>query len=96
MAKPVKFLSQITKPPEIRLHIKGRKSARTFSDKSEPIPFGCPSCGAKYIIVTVQVPKDGQHNKFGCVKCDALFPAGEGRVSLEYVLVQQTGADVRS
>jgi transposase-like protein len=70
--------------------------ARTFPNKSEPIPFACPSCGAKYIIVTVQVPKDGQHNKFGCVKCDALFPVGEGRVPLEYVLVQQPAADVRS
>ena len=52
---------------------------RCSPNKTEPIAFSCPSCGAKYIIVTIDVPRDGQHNKFDCVMCDALFPLGEGR-----------------
>jgi hypothetical protein len=54
-------------------------------DKSEPIDFDCPGCGAKYNIVTTDVANSG--SKFGCLKCDALFPAGRGRVSLEYILL---------
>ena len=55
-------------------------------DKSEPIAFDCPSCGAKYIIVTTDVANSVQRRKLDCVKCAALFPAGEGQVSLEYIL----------
>jgi hypothetical protein len=61
--------------------------AHSLSNKSEPIPFACPSCGAKYIIVTIEVPNGVQHSKFGCVKCYGLFPVGQGRVSLEYILL---------
>jgi hypothetical protein len=61
--------------------------ARTFPNKSEPIAFACPSCEAKYLIVTIEVPGDVKQNKFGCLKCDALFPVGHGRVSLEYILL---------
>ena len=61
--------------------------AHCLSNKSDPIAFDCPSCGAKYIIVTIEVPKGAQQSKFGCVKCYALFPVGEGRVSLEYILL---------
>lgn len=56
-------------------------------DKSEPIAFDCPDCGAKYIIVTKDVANSVRRSKFGCLKCDALFPAGMGRVSLEYILL---------
>ena len=61
--------------------------APCLSDKSEPIAFACPSCGAKYIIVTIGVANGVQQSKFACVKCDALFPVGEGQVSLEYILL---------
>jgi predicted RNA-binding Zn-ribbon protein involved in translation (DUF1610 family) len=61
--------------------------AHCLSNKSEPIAFDCPSCGAKYIIVTISIANGLAHSKFGCVKCDALFPVGEGRVSLEYILL---------
>jgi transcription elongation factor Elf1 len=61
--------------------------AHCRSNKSEPIAFDCPCCGAKYVIVTLAVATMVQHSKFSCVKCDALFPLGEGRVSLEYLLV---------
>src|ERR1700741_2676650 len=54
--------------------------ARRLSN--EPIAFVCPGCGA---IVTIEVPEGVSHSKFGCVKCDALFPVGEGRISLEYM-----------
>ena len=60
--------------------------ARFTPDKSEPIAFNCPSCGAKYIIVTTDVANSVRRRKFDCVKCDALFPGGEGQVSLEYIL----------
>ena len=58
--------------------------AHCLSNKSEPIAFACPSCGAKYMIVTIEVPNG---SKFSCVRCDALFPVGEGQVSLEYILL---------
>jgi hypothetical protein len=61
--------------------------ARHLANKSEPIVFECPSCEAKYIIATIEVSDGGQRSKFGCVKCDALFPLGDGRVSLEYKLL---------
>ena len=56
-------------------------------NKPGPIVFDCPSCGAKYIIVTIDVANSVQHSKFACVKCDALFPVGEGQVALEYILL---------
>jgi transcription elongation factor Elf1 len=55
--------------------------------QSEPIAFDCPSCGAKYIIVTIDIANCVQPSKVSCVKCDALFPIAEGQVSLEYVLL---------
>ena len=54
--------------------------------KSEPIPFSCPSCKAEYKIVTIDVC-DVQQGKIRCLKCDALLPAGEGRVAFKYFLV---------
>jgi len=54
--------------------------------KSEPIPFTCPSCEAEYKIVTIEVC-DVQQGKVRCLKCDALFSAGEGRVAFKYFLV---------
>ena len=61
--------------------------ARYLPNKPEPIIFDCPNCGANYIIVTIDVANSVQHSKFACVKCDALFPVGEGQVSLEYILL---------
>jgi predicted RNA-binding Zn-ribbon protein involved in translation (DUF1610 family) len=61
--------------------------ARCALYKPEPITFDCPNCGAKYIIVTAHVANSVQHSRFACAKCDALFPAGEGQVSLEYMLL---------
>ena len=60
--------------------------ASCLPNKPEPITFDCPNCGANYIIVTIDVANSVQHSKFACVKCDALFPVGEGQVSLEYLL----------
>lgn len=60
--------------------------ARCVTNKSEPKAFECPCCGAKYIIVTIEVP-NSRHGKFGCLKCEAMFPVGEGRVSLEFILL---------
>jgi hypothetical protein len=68
------------------LYIRTAMPTRTIPNKSEPTPFACPSCGAKYLIVTIEVPSDVQQNKFGCLKCDALFPVGQGRASLEYII----------
>jgi len=54
--------------------------------KSEPIHFSCPSCEAEYKIITIEVC-DVQQGKLRCLKCDALLPAGEGRVAFKYFLV---------
>ena len=61
--------------------------AGCLPNQPEPINFDCPNCGAKYIVVTPDDANGVQRSKFACVKCDALFPAGEGQVSLEYILL---------
>jgi len=61
--------------------------SRRHPEKPEPIAFECPSCGAKYIIVPIKLPDGVKRRRFNCLKCDALFPAGEGRVLLEYALL---------
>ena len=61
--------------------------ASCLPDKLESIAFDCPSCGAKYIIVTTDDANSVQRSKFACVKCDTFFPSGEGQVSLEYILL---------
>jgi predicted Zn finger-like uncharacterized protein len=53
---------------------------------SEPIAFTCPACEAEYKIVTIEA-LDVQQGKVRCLKCDALFPAAEGRVAFKYFLV---------
>jgi predicted RNA-binding Zn-ribbon protein involved in translation (DUF1610 family) len=53
------------------------KSKRWTPDKSKPIAFDCPSCGAKYIIVTTDIVNGVQRSKFGCVKCGS-FRRGAG------------------
>jgi predicted Zn finger-like uncharacterized protein len=55
--------------------------------KSQTIIFNCPSCEAEYRIVSIEAPSDVMHGKIACLKCDALFPAGEGRVFFKYFLV---------
>jgi hypothetical protein len=54
--------------------------------KSEPIAFSCPSCEAKYKIVTIEA-SDVQQGRISCVKCGFPFPAGEGDVIFKYFLV---------
>jgi hypothetical protein len=67
-----------------------REIAATVMSESKPIPFRCPSCGAEYNIVAVKTAPDAQRGegKIGCLKCDALFPALEGRT---YYLVGRPG-----
>jgi predicted Zn finger-like uncharacterized protein len=40
---------------------------------SEPILFSCPSCRAKYKIVTIDSPGNRHHGRVACMKCNALF-----------------------
>ena len=42
--------------------------------------FNCPRCEAEYRIVSIEAPRDIPHGKIACLKCDAMFPAGEGRI----------------
>jgi hypothetical protein len=55
--------------------------------KSGTIAFTCPCCEAEYWIVTIEAPGDVTHGKVACLKCDALFPAGEGGLFFKYLLV---------
>jgi predicted Zn finger-like uncharacterized protein len=55
--------------------------------KSEPIRFNCPCCEAEYKIVRIEAPSDAQYGKVSCLRCDALFPGGEGGVFFKYFLV---------
>jgi hypothetical protein len=62
-------------------------SADCVPRKSNAFTFICPSCQAEYQVVTVAAPSDMHHRKTGCLRCDALFPAGEGNVFLRYILM---------
>ena len=62
--------------------------------KLKPIPFSCPSCDAEYKIITIDVC-DVQQGKVRCLKCDTLFPAGEGRVAFKYFLVGRSSGRKR-
>ena len=74
--------------PKRRSHFQAACSNLSFwtMRKSEPIPFTCPACEAEYKIVTIEAC-DVQQGKVHCLNCDALFPAGEGRVAFKYFLV---------
>jgi len=53
--------------------------ASCLPNKPEPITFDCPSCGAKYIIVTMDVANSVPRSNLACARC--------GAVSLEYILL---------
>jgi predicted Zn finger-like uncharacterized protein len=55
--------------------------------KSETISFNCPCCEAEYRIVTIEAAGDEEHGKVACLRCDALFPGGDGNVCFKYFLV---------
>jgi hypothetical protein len=65
-----------------------RMPAHCLPNNSEPVAFTCPSCGAEYKIVTIEAPSDTPRSKIGCLRCDAMFPSGEGRLALKYFLVR--------
>jgi hypothetical protein len=71
-------------------------SAHCFPNESEPFAFTCPSCEAEYKVVTVGARTDMPHRKTGCLRCDALFPAGEGNVFLKYILMAPRRGKARS
>ena len=58
---------------------------KELSKLEEPIPFSCPSCEAKYKIVTINTC-DVQHGTISCLRCGFRFPASEGNVSLKNFL----------
>jgi hypothetical protein len=62
---------------------------------SEPVAFNCPSCEAEYKIITIEAPSDTPRSKIGCLRCDALFPSGEGSVVLKYILVEPLSGKAR-
>jgi len=82
----LRLSSKLTRAPADHFHI-ARMPAHCFPNQSEPVAFTCPSCEAEYKIVAIEGPSDAQRNKIGCLRCDALFPAGEGRVFYKYLLV---------
>jgi predicted Zn finger-like uncharacterized protein len=55
--------------------------------KSQPFSFVCPSCEAKYNVVTFEAPSNMRRRRIRCLRCDALFPAGEGNIFLKYNLM---------
>src|SRR5262249_22545503 len=71
---------------QLRRCPRGRHPALRMS-KSEIIIFNCPRCEAEYRIVSIEAPCYIPPGKIACLKCDALFPAGEGRIFFKYFLV---------
>ena len=64
--------------------------------KLEPIDFSCPGCEAEYKVVTIDAPSDAVHGAIACLKCDAQFPAGEGRAFFKYFLVGRASGPSRT
>jgi hypothetical protein len=60
-------------------------------NNSEPIAFSC-RCGATYKIVTIDSPGAAHRGKVACLRCDALFPAGDERVFFKYILAGPPGS----
>lgn len=67
-------------------------SAYCISSKSESFAFICPSCEAKYKVVTFGASRNAHHHRNRCLRCDALFPTGYGSVFLKYILLAQRGS----
>jgi hypothetical protein len=63
-----------------------RMPAHCLPNNSEPVAFTCPSCEAEYKVIAIDAPSDMPRSKIGCLRCDALFPSGEGSVVLKYIL----------
>ena len=61
---------------------------KELSKLEEPIPFSCPSCEAKYKIVTINTC-DLQRGKISCLRCGFPFPAVEGSVTFKYFLMRR-------
>jgi hypothetical protein len=57
--------------------------------KTEPIPFNCTGCSAKYEVVTIESPLDVLDHERRCRNCSTPFPAVEGSVFFKYVHVKQ-------
>ena len=74
---------------QLRFYFQQRCSFLTMS-QSEPIPFRCPGCEAEYKLVTIEICESVQ-GKLRCLNCDAMFPAGEGRVAFKYFLEGRPG-----
>jgi predicted RNA-binding Zn-ribbon protein involved in translation (DUF1610 family) len=49
--------------------------------------FDCSQCGARYVIIRVEVPSAG-NEQVACVKCGANLPARDGRFALKYFLME--------
>ena len=62
-------------------------STHCVSSKRESFAFTCPSCEAQYKVITFGAPSNRNRRKMGCLRCDALFPMGEGNLSLKYILM---------
>jgi hypothetical protein len=58
-----------------------------YMSNSKTIIFNCPRCQAEYRIISIEAPCDVPHGKIACLKCDALFPAGDGRAFFKYFLL---------
>jgi transcription elongation factor Elf1 len=81
-------LEESTAPSAGKSAAHNSKTGSQSASKSKPIPFTCPACEAEYKIVAIEV-RDVQQGRIACLNCDALFPAGEGRVAFKYFLVRR-------
>ena len=78
-------------PAEARFSLTCRSRGHSLCfhlmNNSEPILFSCPSCGAKYNILAIDSPGHWYRGKVACLKCNALFPAGDECVLFKYTLM---------
>jgi len=57
-------------------------------NNAEPISFSCPSCGSEYKMVSIQSAGESYRGNVACLRCDAVFPAGDEDVFFKYILVR--------
>ena len=64
-------------------------------DLSEPVDFGCPSCGAEYKVVRVVADSASSGGDLNCVNCGEILQGRQGDWVVKYFPVARPAAKRR-
>jgi len=62
---------------------------------SEPLPFTCPDCGAKYKIVKIEGGAEAKDIKVKCRQCGSALPPTDGNAHLKYFIIGERSPTMR-